>query len=91
MAVDGMAELMVLQYVIKVVPVHAMMAYKGSISIAPHILNLGTTVMRMVNVMLRPLSCRERTQVPIQSEAWWVLRACLAVLVFFFNTISCLC
>jgi len=45
MAVEGMAELTVLQYLIKVVPAHAMMAYKGSIAIVPHILNLGTSLM----------------------------------------------
>ena len=46
MAVEGMAELMILQYLSTVVPVHAVMAYRGGI------LNLGTRVMQAVNIML---------------------------------------
>jgi hypothetical protein len=45
MALEGITELMALQYLSKVAPVHAVMAYRGSIGIAPHILNLGTRVM----------------------------------------------
>jgi len=49
-----------------------MNTYRGNISIAPLILNLGTRRRWMVNFRFRPLYCRGRTPTPIEQGAGWV-------------------
>ena len=55
----------------KVLPDHAMKAYKGRRDIAPPILNLGTKWEWVDNFTPRPLYPQERTRVPTEQDAVW--------------------
>ena len=67
--------------VYKFVLLHTMQLYRGRKGVPPHILNLGATWDRVVNITLRPLyssppsplppTTGEITTVPIQLEVWW--------------------
>ena len=53
----------------KVVSVHTMKAHRGSRSITPLILNLGTRRRWLFNITLRPFNPQKRTPVPVQYES----------------------
>ena len=64
MAVEGVAELMILEYLSKVVTFHAVMAQRGSIGLAPRILNLGTRGTRAVNIRFDRYPARKEPKYP---------------------------
>jgi hypothetical protein len=65
---------------VKIVPVHVMKAYRGSRSIAPLILNLGTRWWWVVSITPWTIYNREGTPVPNGIRCWVGLRAGLDVL-----------
>jgi hypothetical protein len=55
---------------VKLPPVHAMEAYRGSRDIAPLVINLGTKWRWVVNFKLRSFYPLERSPVSTEQEAW---------------------